>query len=77
MEGNLIETLRKNIAHIGHIHVGDVPGRHAQGTGEINFPNVFRAIRETGFSDFVAMEYIPSRDAMTTLKEAKAMVRGA
>ncbi|MDP2998215.1 MAG: TIM barrel protein [Bryobacterales bacterium] len=76
MEGNLIETIRKNIAHIGHIHVGDVPGRHEPGTGEINFPSVFRAIRETGYSDFVAMEYVPSRDAMTTLKETRAMALG-
>jgi len=76
MEGNLIETIRKNITHIGHIHIGDVPQRHEPGTGEINFPNVFRAIRETGFSDFVAMEYIPSRDAMTTLKETRAMALG-
>jgi hydroxypyruvate isomerase len=74
MEGNLIETIRKNIAHIGHIHVGDVPGRHEPGTGEINFPGIFRAIRETGYSDYVAMEYVPSRDAMTTLKETRAMV---
>jgi len=76
MEGNLIETIRKNIAHIGHIHIGDVPGRHEPGTGEINFPNVFRAIRETGYSDYVAMEYVPSRDAMTTLKETRAMALG-
>ena len=76
MEGNLIETIRKNIAHIGHIHVGDVPGRHEPGTGEINFPGIFRAIRETGYSDYVAMEYVPSRDAMTTLKETRAMALG-
>ena len=30
MEGNLIETLRANIAAIGHFHVGDVPGRQEQ-----------------------------------------------
>jgi len=73
MEGNLIETIRKNIGLIGHFHIGDVPGRHEPGTGEINFPNVFRAIRETSYSEYVAMEYVPSRDAMTTLKEARTM----
>ena len=26
MEGNLIETIRKNIRDIAHFHVGDVPG---------------------------------------------------
>jgi hydroxypyruvate isomerase len=73
MEGNLIETIRKNIGAIGHFHVGDVPGRHQPGTGEIHYPNVLRAIRATGFKDFVAMEYVPSKDAMETLKETRAM----
>jgi len=76
MDGNLIDTMRKNIASIGHFHVGDVPGRHEPGTGEINYTNVFRAIRETGFHDFVAMEYMPSKDPMITLAEVKAMAAG-
>lgn len=73
MEGNLITTIQKNIGLIGHIHIGDVPQRHEPGTGEIHFPNVFRAIRETNFDGYVAMEYVPSKDALTTLKEARAM----
>jgi hydroxypyruvate isomerase len=73
MEGYLIERMRKNIGQIGHFHVGDVPGRHEPGTGEINYLNVFRAIHETGFAGFVAMEYVPAKDAMTTLREAKAL----
>lgn len=73
MDGNLIATIRKNIASIGHFHVGDVPGRHEPGTGEINYTNVFRAIRETGFRDFVAMEYVPSKDPMATLEEVRGM----
>jgi len=73
MEGNLIETLRANIGAIGHFHVGDVPGRHEPGTGEIHHGNVFKAIYETGYRDFVAMEYVPLKDAMTTLAEARAL----
>jgi hydroxypyruvate isomerase len=73
MDGNLIDTIRRNIASIGHFHVGDVPGRHEPGTGEINYANVFRAIRETGFRDFVAMEYGPSKDPMATLATVRAM----
>jgi hydroxypyruvate isomerase len=73
MDGNLIDMIRKNIALIGHFHVGDVPGRHEPGTGEINYTNVFRAIRLAGFHDFVAMEYMPSKDPMTTLAEVRAM----
>jgi hydroxypyruvate isomerase len=74
MEGNLIETIRNNIAAIGHFHVGDVPGRHEPGTGEIDYGNVFRAIHAAGFKDFVAMEYDPSGDALQTLRDVKTML---
>jgi hydroxypyruvate isomerase len=73
MEGNLIETIRENVAHIGHIHVADVPGRHEPGTGEIHFGNVFKAIRESGYKEYVGMEYIPSKDVMETLAEVKKL----
>ena len=73
MEGNLIETLRANIGAIGHFHVGDVPGRHEPGTGEINYRNMFKAIRESGYREFVGVEYVPSKDALATLAEVRAL----
>ncbi|MFN0105151.1 MAG: hydroxypyruvate isomerase family protein [Bryobacteraceae bacterium] len=73
MEGNLIETIRANVANIGHFHVGDVPGRHEPGTGEIHFGNVFRAIHESGYRGYLGMEYVPSKDAMKTLADVKEM----
>lgn len=76
MEGNLIETIRNHITGIDHFHIGDVPGRNEPGTGEIHYGNVFRAIRETGYAGFVGMEYVPSKDAMTTLREARALALG-
>jgi hydroxypyruvate isomerase len=42
--------------------------------GEINYRNVFKAIRELGFRQFVAMEYMPSKDAMTTLARSPRAV---
>ncbi len=77
MEGNLIETIREHHSLIAHIHVGDVPGRHEPGTGEIHFANVFRALAEVGYEGFIGMEYIPSIDAMQTLAAAKAMAETA
>jgi len=73
MDGNLIETIRSNIAAIGHFHVGDVPGRHEPGSGEINYGNVFKAIHATGFNGFVAMEYNPAKDPMETLRDVRAL----
>lgn len=71
MDGNLIDTIRRNIGYIAHFHVGDVPGRHEPGTGEIDYHNVFRAIRDLEFRGFVAMEYRPSKNPMETLAEVK------
>ena len=59
MEGDLTATIRDNIKIIGHIQVADNPGRHEPGTGEINFPNLFRSIDETGYTGYVGCEYKP------------------
>ncbi len=61
MEGNLIAQIRANIDRIGHFHIGDVPGRHEPGTGEINYRNVFKAIYELGdrYTGYAALEYGP------------------
>ena len=47
-EGNLIAKLEKNLELIGLVHVADVPGRHAPGTGEINYANIFRKLGQLG-----------------------------
>ena len=60
MEGRLTETIRSNIDRIGHIQVADEPGRHEPGTGEINYPNLFRFIEEAGYKGFIGSEYRPA-----------------
>ncbi|KYH40552.1 MAG: Hydroxypyruvate isomerase [Candidatus Bathyarchaeota archaeon B63] len=67
MEGNLIDTITKNIDLIAHFHVADVPGRHEPGTGEINYLNVLRSIDEAGYEGYVGLEFRPltsSEDAL-------------
>lgn len=58
-EGELTNTFRKNLARIGHVQVADNPGRHQPGTGEINYPFVFRFLDQVGYAGFVGLEYIP------------------
>jgi hydroxypyruvate isomerase len=67
MEGNLIDTIKANVAKIAHIQIADVPGRHEPGTGEINYPNVLKAIDESGYQGYVALEYVPSGDTTAGL----------
>jgi hydroxypyruvate isomerase len=68
MEGNLIHSIRSNITKIGHIQMADNPGRHEPGTGEINFPNLFRAIDEAGYSGWIGCEYQPTGMTEDSLK---------
>jgi hydroxypyruvate isomerase len=60
MEGDLTETIRRNLSLIDHIQLADNPGRHEPGTGEINFTNLFRFIDEAGYKGFIGCEYRPS-----------------
>ena len=60
MEGNLIPLIRQHIKRIDHFHIGDHPGRHQPGTGEINYRNVFKAIYDLGYEGYAALEYSPT-----------------
>ncbi len=71
MEGDVIRTIRDHARHIGHFHTGGVPGRHElDDTQELNWHAVARAIADTGFPGFMAHEFVPTRDPLTSLKQA-------
>jgi hydroxypyruvate isomerase len=58
-EGNLINNLKLGLDK-GWIHlvqVGDVPGRKEPGTGEVNYANMFRTLREAKYRGYVDMEH--------------------
>lgn len=71
MEGDLIDTIRQNIQWIGHFHTGGVPGRHElDGTQEVRWDGVMRAIADTGFKGYVAHEFVPTSDPLESLRRA-------
>ena len=73
-EGNLIEKLEKNIDLVGLVHVADVPGRHEPGTGEIHYPNIYRKLAQLKYDRYVAMEFLPTGDPVTSLRAAREEV---
>ncbi|HEX7159019.1 MAG TPA: TIM barrel protein [Edaphobacter sp.] len=75
--GNLIEKLEKNIDWVGLVHVADVPGRHEPGTGEINYVSIYRKLAELHYDRFIAMEYYPTEDPVTSLKKARLAAQQA
>lgn len=70
-EGNLIEKLEKNIEYTGLVHVADVPGRHAPGTGEIYYENIYRKLAQLKYDRIVAMEFMPLGDEVAELRTAR------
>ncbi|KQQ89037.1 hydroxypyruvate isomerase [Massilia sp. Leaf139] len=60
MEGDLANTIRELLPLIRHIQIADVPGRHEPGTGEINFPYLFRVLDELGYDGWIGCEYTPA-----------------
>ena len=74
MEGDVIRTIRDNHEHIGHFHSGGVPGRHElDGSQELNWAGICTAIVDTGFRGYLAHEFVPTRDPLTSLREAVAL----
>lgn len=58
--GALVQTLRDNIAAIGHVQIAGVPGRNEPDADqEINFARVFAALDEAGYAGWVGCEYRP------------------
>jgi hydroxypyruvate isomerase len=71
MEGDLIRTLRENKEYIAHVHTGGVPGRHElDDTQEVTWRAVATALVDMGFQGYMAHEFVPTRDPLTSLREA-------
>jgi len=72
MEGDVIRTIRDNIQWIGHFHTGGVPGRHEiDGTQELNYHAVAKAIADLNYQGYIAHEFSPARpDPFASFTEA-------
>jgi hydroxypyruvate isomerase len=63
-EGNIIATIRDNHQYFGHYHTAGVPGRNEiNETQELQYPAIAKAIVDTGFSGYLAQEFIPTPES--------------
>ncbi len=71
-EGDVIRTIRDYNTYIGHYHTAGVPGRHEiDETQELYYPAIIKAIKDTGFTGYLAQEFIPlATDKLGSLKKA-------
>ncbi|MEO8937878.1 MAG: hydroxypyruvate isomerase [Burkholderiaceae bacterium] len=59
-EGELAATLQRCLPRIAHIQLADNPGRNEPGTGEINYPFLFRHLDRIGYQGWIGCEYKPA-----------------
>jgi hydroxypyruvate isomerase len=71
-EGDVIRTIQDYNVYFGHYHTAGVPGRHEiDETQELYYPAIMNAIKKTGFSGYVAQEFIPvATDKIGSLRKA-------
>jgi hydroxypyruvate isomerase len=71
MEGDVIRTIRENAAAIAHFHTAGVPGRHEiDERQELHYPAICRAIVETGYTGYLAQEFVPTDEPLKSLEAA-------
>jgi hydroxypyruvate isomerase len=58
-EGNLTNNLKRGMENnwIYLVQLGDVPGRKEPGTGEVNYGNILRVLRKSGYRGYLDTEY--------------------
>jgi hydroxypyruvate isomerase len=77
MEGDLSQTITTQHSYITHYHTAGNPGRHEiNGSQEINYAAVMRAISATGYTGYVAHEFLPQGDSIAALREAFTICSG-
>jgi hydroxypyruvate isomerase len=69
MEGDVIRTIQAVHPLIGFYHTAGTPGRNdLDETQELNYPAIFKAIKETGYTGYIAHEFIPKADPAAALR---------
>lgn len=82
MEGDIIRTIETHHRSFAHYHTAGNPGRGEFGGAfdrdqELNYHAIFRAIECSGFTGYVAHEFIPIGDPLAALARVHAFTEAA
>jgi hydroxypyruvate isomerase len=75
--GNLIRAVREAAGDTAIFKIADCPSREEPGSGEIYFPNVYKAIGESGFDGQITFDYNLRGDPVRSLVDAADSMRAA
>ena len=66
-EGALSANLERTWPWIGHLQLGNPPGRHEPGVGELNLQYYFDLVDKKGWKGWIGCEYVPSTHTLDSL----------
>jgi hydroxypyruvate isomerase len=75
MKEDVLADIRHHADCWAHYHTGGVPGRHEiDGTQTLDYAKIMRTILATGFTGYVAQEFVPAQpDPLKSLERAVAI----
>ena len=64
---DVLAMLKKHSNLIGYIQLADSPGRGEPGTGKIDWQPILAAVKASGYSEVIGLEYYPTKDTTESL----------
>lgn len=65
-EGDVRGILLGNLDHVAFLHAAGCPGRHELDTGDVDYGELFKQLRNKGYDDIVTLEYFPKEGTEPT-----------
>lgn len=57
--GDLLRRFETCQKLVGHVQIAAVPSRHEPDEGEVNYPEIYKALDALGYAGWIAAEYFP------------------
>ncbi|KAJ0172219.1 hypothetical protein K1T71_012192 [Dendrolimus kikuchii] len=72
ISGDLSHAITNLMPYVGHVQIAQVPDRNEPNTpGEVNYEYILRHLAESGYNDWIGLEYKPlgnTKDGLTWIK---------
>lgn len=66
-EGAITANLERVWPHVGHLQMGNPPGRHQPGVGELDLQHYFDTVDRLGWGGWIGCEYTPHGHTLDSL----------
>lgn len=73
-EADMLETIRRCEGVLGYFHLADNDRRYV-GHGSLNFKEILRTLRETGYKGYLTLECLPEPDGETAARRTLQTLR--